>query len=116
MPFAESFEYLNNLYLEPKSLTPEDLRYGYISANTFFNLFHAGFCAPYISNPNYMLLVDFRYVYVSGQRFLNVSLYFRGRSREEFDECHILTATHYESLSWDMIEYPGEKERRVSDG
>lgn len=47
--------------LEPTSLVPEELRYGYISANTFFNLFHAGFCGPYISNPNYMLLIDFRY-------------------------------------------------------
>ena len=41
---------------------------GYISTNMFFNLFHAGFCAPYISNPNYLLLVDFR-------------------TREEFDDC-----------------------------
>jgi hypothetical protein len=39
---------------------PEELRYGYISPNLYFNLFHAGFCAPYIANPNYMLLVDFR--------------------------------------------------------
>ncbi len=33
---------------------------GYISAYQFYNLFHAGFCAPYICNPNYMLVVDFR--------------------------------------------------------
>ncbi len=57
---TESNEYLNNLKLEPKVLLPESLKYGYISANTFFNLFHAGFHGPYIANPNYMLLVDFR--------------------------------------------------------
>jgi hypothetical protein len=57
---VESCGYLDHLRLKPKSLMPEDLRYGYISANSFFNLFHAGFCAPYIANPNYMLLVDFR--------------------------------------------------------
>ena len=39
---------------------PEELRFGYISPNLYFNLFHAGFCAPYIANPNYLLLVDFR--------------------------------------------------------
>jgi hypothetical protein len=33
---------------------------GYISVNQFYNHFHNGFCAPYISNPNYMLIIDFR--------------------------------------------------------
>lgn len=51
---------MNNLYLEPRSLLPEALNFGYISPNAFFNLFHAGFCGPYIANPNYLLLVDFR--------------------------------------------------------
>lgn len=58
--FVESREYLNDLMLEPRSLVPEELRFGYISTNTFFNMFHAGFCGPYIANPKYMLLVDFR--------------------------------------------------------
>ena len=61
--FVESNEYLDHLYLKPKSLLPEEFRYGYVSVNNFFNLFHAGFCGPYISNPNYMLLVDFRFVF-----------------------------------------------------
>ncbi len=51
---------MNDLYLEPKSLLPESLKFGYVSPNAFFNLFHAGFCGPYIANPHYMLLVDFR--------------------------------------------------------
>ena len=58
--FSESNEFLNDLVREPTSLYPEELRYGYISEYSFFNLFHAGFCGPYISNPNYLLLVDFR--------------------------------------------------------
>lgn len=57
---TESMHFLDNLYLTPKSLLPENLGYGYVSVNAFFNLFHAGFCAPYIANPNYLLLVDFR--------------------------------------------------------
>ena len=89
---SEAGEYLHNLSIEPKSLTPEDLRYGYVSANMFFNLFHAGFCAPYIQNPNYMLLVDFR-------------------TKEEYNDGHLLTAIHYESFTWDMIEYPGMKKK-----
>ncbi len=48
-------------------------------------MFHAGFCGPYIANPNYLLLVDFR-------------------TREEYDESRLATSVHYESLTWDMID------------
>ncbi len=78
--------YLQNLQLKPQSLMPEELRYGYISANLYFNLFHAGFCAPYIANPNYMLLVDFR-------------------SREEYDESHLVTAVHHDRFDWASVDY-----------
>lgn len=82
----QSREYLNDLMLEPRSLVPEELRFGYISTNTFFNMFHAGFCGPYIANPKYMLLVDFR-------------------SLEEFEESHVHSAMHFTAIPWDAVTF-----------
>jgi len=48
------------LKVEPKFLDNEDWREGLISARTFYNWFHAGFCSAYIQNPQYMLIIDFR--------------------------------------------------------
>lgn len=31
----------------------------------------------------------------------------RHRCREDYEEDHLVTATHFESLSWDMVESPG---------
>ena len=59
---------------------PEELRFGYISPNLYFNLFHAGFCAPYIANPNYLLLVDFRTRYPT-----NIQLFFISKSAQKLD-------------------------------
>ena len=47
--------------IRPRVLIPENFRDGYISAGRFYNHFHDGLCAPYLRNPNYMLIVDFRY-------------------------------------------------------
>eukprot|EP00095_Tigriopus_kingsejongensis_P004571 maker-scaffold462_size163801-snap-gene-0.54 protein:Tk04571 transcript:maker-scaffold462_size163801-snap-gene-0.54-mRNA-1 annotation:"dual specificity protein phosphatase 1-like" len=80
----QSREYLNDLMLEPKSLVPEELRFGYISTTTFFNMFHSGFCGPYIANPKYMLLVDFR-------------------SYEEYEQSHIHSAIHFSEISWENV-------------
>ena len=58
--FPESRSYLKSLKVQPNLLSAEQFRGGYISAFQFYNQFHAGFCSPYIYNPNYMLIVDFR--------------------------------------------------------
>ena len=58
--FPESKSYLKSLKVQPNLLSAEQFRGGYISAFQFYNQFHAGFVSPYIYNPNYMLIVDFR--------------------------------------------------------
>ena len=58
--FTESRRYLRGLKVQPNILSAEQFRGGYISAFQFYNQFHAGFCSPYIHNPDYMLIVDFR--------------------------------------------------------
>ena len=60
--FSESRRYLRGLKVQPDILSAEQFRGGYISAFQFYNQFHAGFCSPYIHNPDYMLIVDFRLV------------------------------------------------------
>ena len=50
----------HGLKLEPHSPDMEEWRDGLISARTFYNIFHAGFCSPYIQNPHYLLVIDFR--------------------------------------------------------
>ena len=65
--FLESERYLRELTKRPNTLTPENYRDGYISVSQFYNFFHGGFCGPYIRNPNYMLIVDFRYIKVIGK-------------------------------------------------
>ena len=59
---SESRRFMRDVKPQPNSLLPEQFCGGYISAYQFYNQFHAGFCAPYICNPNYMLIVDFRQV------------------------------------------------------
>ena len=59
--FIESEKYLEELVKKPNTLVPENYRDGYISVSQFYNIFHGGFCGPYICNPDYMLIVDFRY-------------------------------------------------------
>ena len=59
--FIESRRYMRNMKIQPNTLLPEQFGGGYISSYQFYNQFHGGFCAPYICNPNYMLIVDFRY-------------------------------------------------------
>ena len=56
----ESRRYMRNMKIQPNTLLPEQFGGGYISSYQFYNQFHGGFCAPYICNPNYMLIVDFR--------------------------------------------------------
>jgi len=71
---------MKDLKLQPNNLDPENLRDGYISVDRvslayfqpsfgifniknyfqFYNYFHNGFCGPYIENPFYMLIIDFR--------------------------------------------------------
>ena len=58
--FIESRRYMRNMKIQPNTLLPEQFGGGYISSYQFYNQFHGGFCAPYICNPNYMLIVDFR--------------------------------------------------------
>jgi len=50
------------LKIQPKFLDNEDWKEGLISARTFYNWFHAGFCSAYIQNPQYMLIIDFRHI------------------------------------------------------
>ncbi len=57
---SESREYLSDLTVEPASLSSESFREGFLSAQEFYNVYHAGFCGPYIANPNYLLIIDFR--------------------------------------------------------
>lgn len=79
----ESRHFRRDVKIQPNSLLPESFCGGYISAYQFYNQFHAGFCAPYICNPNYMLIVDFR-------------------SLEEYTESHVWTALHHSFIRWDM--------------
>lgn len=93
---------------------PENYRDGYISVSQFYNFFHGGFCGPYIRNPHYMLIVDFRFelkciwrvtitIFTSKasnfSELMPIAIYFR--TREEFEESHIVTAIHYQSIDWD---------------
>jgi len=78
----ESRRYLRGLKVQPNILSAEQFRGGYISAFQFYNQFHAGFCSPYIHNPDYMLIVDFR-------------------TLEEYQNSHILTAVHHSHIRWD---------------
>jgi len=78
----ESKSYLKSLKVQPNLLSAEQFRGGYISAFQFYNQFHAGFVSPYIYNPNYMLIVDFRTI-------------------EEYKKSHILTAVHHSHMRWD---------------
>lgn len=78
----ESQSYLKDLRLQPNNLDPENYRDGYISVNQFYNHFHNGFCAPYIANPNYMLIIDFR-------------------TWDEYSHSHIHTAFHHKEFRWD---------------
>ena len=64
LKFPESEKYLEELLKRPNTLLPENYRDGYISVSQFYNLFHGGLCGPYIHNPEYMLIVDFRYLVV----------------------------------------------------
>ena len=73
---SESRHFLRNLVIRPRVLIPENYRDGYISAGRFYNHFHDGLCGPYLKNPNYMLIIDFR-------------------TRGEFEASHILTAVHH---------------------
>ena len=56
----ESKYFLRDLAVRPRVLAPENYRYGYISPGQFYNHFHDGQAAPYLKNPTYMLIVDFR--------------------------------------------------------
>jgi len=79
----ESRRFMRDIKIQPNTLLPEHFGGGYISAYQFYNYFHAGFCAPYICNPNYMLIVDFRTI-------------------EEYRESHLWTAIHHSFIRWDM--------------
>jgi len=71
----QSKYFLRDLAVRPRVLVPENYRDGYISPGQFYNHFHDGLCAPYLKNPTYMLIIDFR-------------------TREEFDASHLLTSIH----------------------
>eukprot|EP00088_Acartia_fossae_P035887 TRINITY_DN37003_c0_g1_i1.p1 TRINITY_DN37003_c0_g1~~TRINITY_DN37003_c0_g1_i1.p1 ORF type:complete len:371 (+),score=52.63 TRINITY_DN37003_c0_g1_i1:180-1292(+) len=66
--------------IQPNFLDNEDWREGLISARTFYNWFHAGFCSAYIQNPQYMLIIDFR-------------------SLEDWHKERVKTAIHYKHFN-----------------
>ncbi|CAB4065638.1 E2F4_5 [Lepeophtheirus salmonis] len=76
----QSLSYLGSLEKEPATINPENYEH-YISLTGFYNLIHAGFCGPYLSNPNYLLIVDFRFI-------------------EEYLESHVVTAIHHTQVDW----------------
>ncbi len=57
----------------------------------------------------YVLIVRVRFTLyaqlVSALRSPNFN-FFLHRNRNEFDERHLLTAKHFETLTWNMVEYP----------
>lgn len=67
------------LKLEPLSPDMEEWKDGLVSVRTFYNIFHAGFCSPYIQNPSYLLIIDFR-------------------DMEEWMEIRVATSVHYSRL------------------
>ncbi|XP_043241442.1 uncharacterized protein LOC122391498 [Amphibalanus amphitrite] len=52
---------LYKLKRTPQPLEPDGETDGFISARLFHNLYYSGFYAPYICNPEYLLLLDCRY-------------------------------------------------------
>ena len=59
----ESKYFLRDLAVRPRLLAPENLSDGYISPTQFYNHFHDGMAAPYLKNPTYIIIVDFRYFF-----------------------------------------------------
>ena len=85
---SESRRFLKGLKVQPNILSAEQFRGGYISAFQFYNLFHAGFCSPYIYNPNYMLIVDFRYffghiIYAKFQQKISTTMNYKSNFQDE---------------------------------
>ena len=72
LPFLpESKYFLRDLAVRPRLLAPENLSDGYISPTQFYNHFHDGMAAPYLKNPTYIIIVDFRYFFLFFDLIIN---------------------------------------------
>jgi len=89
---------LYKLKRTPQPLEAETEADGFISCRLFHNLYYNGFYAPYICNPNYLLILDCR-----GERDYNrqhvMMSRWRGQQDLEVDLSHFTTIVLYDDQS-----------------